>query len=200
MKNLLLSLSLLLLCGTISTAFAMQPVMAGDLILGKFDANLRAVRRIIAKDILKHINSLDTLVSNPTPDEIAWIDMEKEESKKSLERRINYLDSPEFQKYMLKDYLKATKDSLLCVIGSANVSREMYCWGCVSYLLVDPSRLNDAIMILKVNHKISNDLNEKETFIVNSEVGYNANYHLFGEGILRYILMPYIAGKKMGSP
>lgn len=193
----LLSIVLLVLMCAINTVFAAKQVSAGDLILGKFNANLKIARLVIARDILRGINALDDLVYNLTPAEMAWINTERRKSKIFTDRYIHFLNTPEFQNYMLKDYLRAAKDSLHCVIESDTIAKEMYCWGYVSYLLVDLSKVNDAVMILKENQKIPSDLRENETFLVNDDGRYNANYHSYGEGILRYILMPYLSGAKM---
>lgn len=180
--------------------------VATDLLRGTFDANSKSNRVAIAKDILNQINLLDSFIASPTPNEMNWINSEYEATKNSLmsSRRINLVDSPEFQVYKLKNYLSAIKNSLGMIIYNDNIHDEMYWWGNLSSQLIDPSTLNDALYTLKINNKYPSDIerSRQDLCIGDGETvsPYNMCYHSDGEGILAYILMPYLQGQKMDNP
>lgn len=204
LKKWILALLITASICTVSNSFAKSTVEAGSLILGKFNHNSKIDRLEIAQDLLKKINSLNSHISNPTPDELNWINAERKESKKSLDRYARFVDSPEFQKFKLKEYIKAMQDSLQCVINNIkinNTPKEMYCWEYVSYLLVDQDTINDSIKILQSNNKISRYLGKYEDNGLNpvhNPHGYSGFYHSEGEGIMRYIIMPYLSGNITG--
>lgn len=143
---------------------------------------------------------LNNLISNPTPDEINWINAEDEATKHELlsTRRINLVDSTEFQKYKLKNYLTAIITSLRMIIGSDNLKDELYWWGNLSSLLIDEQTLNDALYTLKINGKFPSEIGRLRNLCIGTgdrSADYNMCYHSFGEGILSYILIPYLQMK-----
>ncbi len=196
-KILIASLVILFSANAMSSTSA-STVSASDLILGKFNTYSRTDRMIIAKDILEKINALDSLVPNPTPNDLLWINTETEALKDSstFTRRMNFIESAEFQEYKFKNHLKAMKYALVHIIDTNNVSSEMANWALLSSGLIDKDTIDDAIEVLKSHQKIPNYIgsdNDNKTMIASSVIGYSNFYHLWGEGILTYILIPYLS-------
>src|SRR5260221_13472656 len=90
--------------------FSIETVLAENnvgtyLASGEFNAASKKNRADIARDILKHVNSLDLFIPNPTPDEMKWIKSEQSEinridrTKDSafMARYLNLHETAEFQ-------------------------------------------------------------------------------------------------------
>ena len=179
--------------------------VASDLYRGAFNATSKSNRIAIAKDILKQITLLDGFIPNPTPAEVSWINTEDEATKRALvsSRRINLIDSAEFQKFKLKSYLRYIKSSLLLVINSNSLQEEMYGWGNITAQLIDQATLNDALYTLKNHNQFPNEIERIRELCIGSgedRSAYNMCYHSYGEGIFSYIIMPYLQNQKMDNP
>lgn len=197
LKRFYLVLFISLIINSDLTAFAAD---ADSLILGELNARRKSERIEIAKDIKAKINLLDSYLPNPKPSEITWITQERIAIEKLTEtdarnaRLIKLYESPEFQHNKLKNLLESIKSSLNCITTEkVNLGSEMLCWAVTSHNLSDSTVFDDSIMILMEHNKLPKDIAKKTGLW--EAVGYGGRYRSFARGIMKYIVIPYLAGK-----
>lgn len=196
MKKLLLQVMLI--------SLASAPAIAADvndLINGAFDAASRKERREIGLSFLKRIEKLSAFVPQPTPSENTWVVAEKNEIDKITDgsaksaRLVRYVQSPEFQQSKLKSFLESTIGHLLCVTASNNIRREMLCWAQASSNLLDQSVVDEAIKVLIRHGRVPQDIDNKAEIFVGKDLGYGYFYADYSRGIIKYIVVPYLAAQ-----
>lgn len=175
-------------------------VDASDLILGKFDSSSRKQRTAIANDLLKNVQELSQYLPIQKPQEIEWTKQEsnaiaklrKSEIAGANLRSVKLVESPEWQHEKLQSALTEIRDALLCASNqSISISREMMCWSVASFHLSDHNKFNDAVRILLSAGRLPEDALKKAR-IASESLGYGFFYHLYGRGILEYVIIPYL--------
>ena len=174
-----------------STAAA---VNAWELIHPKaFDWQEAAHRTAIAKDLLRRLNLLASVVPPQSPqqqalvlDEMAALDELGTEAPPR--RRSRLFMSRGYQHYRLLELIEETRGDLECILAAADIREEMHCWSLAAQHFGDETRLDLALSMLRSARLIPKD-GQMPVTAQDPEVWYGE----YGRGILQYIVVPYLA-------
>lgn len=174
-----------------STAAA---VNAWELIHPKaFDWQQAAHRTAIAKDLLRRLNLLASVVPPQSPqqqtlvlDEMAALD--KLGTEAPPRRRSRLFMSRGYQHYRLLELIEETRGDLECILAAADIRDEMHCWSLAAQHFGDEARLDLALSMLRSARLIPKD-GQMPVTAQDPEVWYGE----YGRGILQYIVVPYLA-------
>lgn len=179
----------------------------GDLILGTKEAvNYdRQQRKKLAIDFESLFKSLDSTIPSLKPSEQEWINEEQNNIhaevrktaglEKTLERQENLLRTVEYQQGNIKKHIKGILKAANCIIQAREIRQEIHCWAQLSYSLTDREMFDTAFSVLEKGKKIyiSNE-KKKKIFLLDDSLNGRI-YDLFGRGINKSFVIPYLAGE-----
>ena len=174
-----------------STAAA---VNAWELIHPKaFDWQEAAHRTAIAKDLLRRLNLLASVVPPQSPQQQTLVLDEMEALDKlgteaPPRRRSRLFMSRGYQHYRLLELIEETRGDLECILAAADIGEEMHCWSLAAQHFGDEARLDLALSMLRSARLIPKD-GQMPVTAQDPEVWYGE----YGRGILQYIVVPYLA-------
>ena len=177
-----------------SGAAAAASVDAWELIHPKaFDWQQVAERKAIAGDLLRRLNLLALVVPAQSPEQQALVldevaELERLGSDAPPRRRSRLYMSRRYQHYRLLELIRETGEDLDCILQATDVPEEMHCWGLAAQHFGDETRLDLALSMLRSARLIPKD-GQMPVTAQDPEVWYGE----YGRGILRYILVPYLA-------
>ena len=177
-----------------SAACTAATVNAWELIHPRtFDWQQAAHRTAIAKDLLRRLNLLASVVPVQSPEQKALVLVEMETLEKlgteaPPRRRSRLFMSRGYQHYRLLELIEETRTDLDCVLAAADIREEMHCWGLAAQHFGDEQRLDLALSMLRSARLIPKD-GQMPFTAQDPEVWYGE----YGRGILQYIVVPYLA-------
>ena len=158
-----------------------------------FDWQEAAHRTAIAKDLLRRLNLLASVVPPQSPqqqtlvlDEMAALD--KLGTEAPPRRRSRLFMSRGYQHYRLLELIEETRGDLECILAAADIREEMHCWSLAAQHFGDETRLDLALSMLRSARLIPKD-GQMPVTAQDPEVWYGE----YGRGILQYIVVPYLA-------
>ena len=158
-----------------------------------FDWQEAAHRTAIAKDLLRRLNLLASVVPPQSPqqqalvlDEMAALDELGTEAPPR--RRSRLFMSRGYQHYRLLELIEETRGDLECILAAADIREEMHCWSLAAQHFGDETRLDLALSMLRSARLIPKD-GQMPVTAQDPEVWYGE----YGRGILQYIVVPYLA-------
>lgn len=173
---------------------------ASSLQSGDFVWASKKDRMEIARDLKEKALKLSQYLPTQKPQESLWVAREREEIRAlgkvdapaSNSRMFQLVASPEYQHIELHETFGRLSDALDCVAGAkSSLSREMFCWSVVSFILTDRTSLNDAISILLRAGRLPDEA-KKGASLGPESLGYSVIYGWWGRGIQEYIVIPYL--------
>ena len=173
---------------------AAASVDAWELIHPKsFDWREEPQRKAIARDLLRRLDLLASVVPPQSPEQRALVLDEMAElanlgGEASPRRRSRLYMSRGYQHYRLLQLIGETRDDLQCILGATDVPGEMHCWSLAAQHFGDEARLDLALSMLRSARLIPRD-GQMPVTAQDPEVWYGE----YGRGILQYILVPYLA-------
>ncbi|MDE0062218.1 MAG: hypothetical protein OXP09_16370 [Gammaproteobacteria bacterium] len=157
-----------------------------------FDWQEAAHRTAIAKDLLRRLNLLASVVPPQSPqqqtlvlDEMAALD--KLGTEAPPRRRSRLFMSRGYQHYRLLELIEETRGDLECILAAADIREEMHCWSLAAQHFGDEARLDLALSMLRSARLIPKD-GQMPVTAQDPEVWYGE----YGRGILQYIVVPYL--------
>ena len=177
-----------------SSACTASTVNAWELIHPRtFDWQQAAHRTAIAKDLLRRLNLLASVVPVQSPEQKALVLLEMETLEKlgteaPPRRRSRLFMSRGYQHYRLLELIEETRTDLDCVLAATDIREEMHCWGLAAQHFGDEQRLDLALSMLRSARLIPKD-GQMPVTAQDPEVWYGE----YGRGILQFIVVPYLA-------
>lgn len=158
-----------------------------------FDWQEAAHRTAIAKDLLRRLNLLASVVPPQSPQQQALVLDEMEALDKlgteaPPRRRSRLFMSRGYQHYRLLELIEETRGDLECILAAADIREEMHCWSLAAQHFGDEARLDLALSMLRSARLIPKD-GQMPVTAQDPEVWYGE----YGRGILQYIVVPYLA-------
>lgn len=162
-----------------------------ELIATRFGNLNRQERKELAIEFNKLFKVLDNAIPGLTPSEKEWLKKENWESAFHSKRFSSLKKRGEFQQELIKEILEEIIGATNCIIETQKIRQEIHCWSQISYYFVQGEILEYGLQILEKDKKIflsKKDFYGKELFDGNL-------YRLLGQGIIKYITTPYLAGE-----
>jgi len=186
---------LLLIAMLVATggALASASVDVWELIHPKsFDWREESQRKAIAKDLLRRLNLLASVVPPQSPEQVAQVlgevaELERLGAEATPRRRGRLYISRGYQHFRLLELIGETEDDLQCILDATDIRKEMHCWGLAAQHFGDENRLDLALSMLRRARLIPKD-GQMPVTAQDPEVWYGE----YGRGILQYILVPYL--------
>ncbi len=154
----------------------------------------RQERKDLAIEFSKLFKVLDKAIPSLTPSEQEWLINESSESAFDSKRFSSLKEKVEFQQKLIKEILESILGATNCIIEAQKIRKEIHCWSQISYYFVQGEILDNGLRILEKGNKIFiskekiQDLYDKKPFD-------RSLYRLLGQGIIKYIITPYLAGE-----
>jgi hypothetical protein len=172
-----------------------QSVSAWDLVYpSNFDWEIRTHRLRVANDLASRVSLLVAVVPKQKEEESARL-RETEQALEALgadasprERSRLYL-SRAYQHRRLLELLADTLDALQCVRTADEMPREIHCWTRAAVNLMDEETVDVALTVLRDARMVPRD-EDMPVKAQDPKVWYGE----YGRGIVRHIVMPYVAG------
>lgn len=188
---------LLLACVCVLTMAAKagaQSVSAWDLVYpSNFNWEIRTHRHRVANDLASRVSLLVAVVPKQTEEEAARL-RETEQALEALgadasprERSRLYL-SRAYQHRRLLELLADTLDALSCVRTAEQMAGEIHCWTRAAVNLMDEETVDVALTVLRDARMVPRD-EDMPVKAQDPKVWYGE----YGKGIVRHIVMPYVA-------
>ena len=194
---------MLLLVGVLAAPWvpvAAAAVDAWELIHPKtFDWRQEPQRKAIGNDLLLRLNLLASVVPSQSPEQQALVigemaELERLGTEASPRRRSRLYMSRHYQHYRLLELIGETRQNLECIQGATDVPGEMHCWSLAAQHFGDETRLDLALSMLRSARLIPKD-GQMPVTAQDPEVWYGE----YGRGILKYIVVPYLADAAAGA-
>ena len=182
------------LAAALSANSAAAAVNAWELIHPRtFDWQQAPHRTAIARDLLRRLNLLASVVPEQSPEQRALV-LDEMEALETLgaeappRRRSRLFMSRGYQHYRLLQLIGESRADLDCILAATGIQEEMHCWGLAAQHFGDEARLDLALSMLRSARLIPKD-GQMPVTAQDPEVWYGE----YGRGILQYIIVPYLA-------
>ncbi len=172
-----------------------QSVSAWDLVYpSNFDWEIRTHRLRVANDLASRVSLLVAVVPKQTEEESARL----RETERALEargadasprERSRLYLSRAYQHRRLLELLADTLDALNCVRKAEQMPREIHCWTRAAVNLMDEETVDVALTVLRDARMVPRD-EDMPVKAQDPKVWYSE----YGRGIVRHVVMPYVAG------
>lgn len=175
-------------------AFA-QSVSAWDLIYpSNFNWEIRTHRQRVAGDLASRVALLAAVVPKQTAEETDRLReteqaLEARGADASPSERSRLYLSRAYQHRRLRELLDDTQDALRCVRSAEQMAREIHCWTRAAVNLMDEETVDVALTVLRDARMVPRD-EDMPVKAQDPKVWYGE----YGKGIVRHIVMPYVAG------
>ena len=158
-----------------------------------FDWRQAEQRRAVAQDLVRRLDLLASVVPEQSPKERGELvrkmaELEGAPAGESPERRSRLYISRQYQHFRLLELIGAVRASLDCILAAERLAQEMRCWSLASLHFGDETTLSLALSMLRNARLIP-----KERNMPVMAKGPALWYAEYGRGILRHILVPYLA-------
>ncbi len=176
-------------------AIGAQSVSAWDLVYpSNFDWEIRTHRLRVANDLASRVSLLVAVVPKQTEEESARLReteqaLEARGADASPRERSRLYLSRAYQHRRLLELLADTLDALECVRSAQEMPREVHCWTQAAVNLMDEETVDVALTVLRDARMVPRD-EDMPVKAQDPKVWYGE----YGKGIVRHIVMPYVAG------
>ncbi|HEY5680505.1 MAG TPA: hypothetical protein VIS55_10595 [Pseudomonadales bacterium] len=172
-----------------------QSVSAWDLVYpSNFNWEIRTHRVRVANDLASRVSLLVAVVPRQTEEESARLreteqTLEARGADASPRDRSRLYLSRAYQHRRLLELLADTLDALQCVRSAEELPREVHCWTRAAVNLMDEETVDVALTVLRDARMVPRD-EDMPVKAQDPKVWYGE----YGKGIVRHIVMPYLAG------
>lgn len=150
-------------------------------------------RNLLASALIKNLSELNDIIPRNTPEDESWLKQEMQESRGNTQREINYLSTPIFSKFWLKDRIEwMIADLDKTMLASISLKDETIIWTTIGdELHAESEMINDNFQQLIQKH-IINTKRLTEITSMPTSISQAYMYRIWGYDIIWQVVIPSI--------